>query len=71
MLGLLFFLYLAAQITVYAAEINVVRARKLYPRALAPPPLTAADEDVLVDIVEAEQRRPEEDVDVTFERPRA
>ncbi len=70
-LGLLFFLYLAAQITVYAAEINVVRARKLYPRALAPPPLTAADEDVLVDIVEAEQRRPEEDVDVTFERPRA
>lgn len=70
-LGLLFFLYLAAQITVYAAEINVVHARRLYPRSLAPPPLTDADEDVLVDIVEAERRRPEEDVDVTFERPRA
>ena len=44
MLGLLFFLYLAAQITVYAAEVNVVRARHLVPRSLAPPPLTEADE---------------------------
>jgi hypothetical protein len=33
--------------------------------------LTGADEDVLVDIAEAERRRPEQDVDVTFERPRA
>jgi uncharacterized BrkB/YihY/UPF0761 family membrane protein len=39
-LGLLFFLYLAAQITVYAAELNVVSARRLYPRALVPPPPT-------------------------------
>lgn len=70
-LGLLFFLYLAAQITVYAAEVNVVRARHLVPRALAPPPLTDADEAVLTDVAEAEQRRPEQAVDVTFERPRA
>ena len=69
-LGLLFFLYLAAQITVYAAEINVVRARRLYPRSLAPPPLTGADEDVLADIAEAERRRPEQDVGVTFEQQR-
>jgi uncharacterized BrkB/YihY/UPF0761 family membrane protein len=66
-LGLLFFLYLAAQITVYAAEVNVVRARHLAPRALAPP-LTEADEAVLTDIAAAEQRRPEEAVDVSFER---
>jgi inner membrane protein YhjD len=66
-LGLLFFLYLAAQITVYAAEVNVVRARKLAPRSLAPPPLTGADEAVLTDVAEAEQRRPEESVAVTFE----
>ncbi len=67
-LGLLFFLYLAAQITVYAAEVNVVRARHLVPRALAPPPLTEADEAVLTDVAEAEQRRPEEAVDVSFQR---
>jgi inner membrane protein YhjD len=69
-LGLLFFLYLAAQITVYAAEVNVVRARRLVPRSLAPPPPTAADEAVLTDVAEAEQRRPEEAVAVTFDRPR-
>jgi YihY family inner membrane protein len=66
-LGLLFFLYLAAQIAVYAAEINVVRARHLTPRSLAPPPLTPADQAVLTDVVEAEQRRPEQEVSVTFE----
>jgi YihY family inner membrane protein len=32
-LGLLFCLYLGAQLTLYAAEINVVRARRLWPRA--------------------------------------
>jgi uncharacterized BrkB/YihY/UPF0761 family membrane protein len=70
-LGLLFFLYLASEITVYAAEVNVVRVRHLVPRSLAPPPLTAADEVVLADVAEAEQRRPEESVAVTFEHPRA
>jgi uncharacterized BrkB/YihY/UPF0761 family membrane protein len=70
-LGLLFFLYLASQITIYAAEVNVVRARHLVPRSLAPPPLTDADETVLTDIAETEQRRTEESVDVSFERPRA
>jgi len=66
-LGLLFFLYLASQIVVYAAEVNVVRARHLVPRSLAPPPLTPADEAVLTDIAGAEQRRPEQEVVVTFE----
>ena len=46
-LGLLFFLFLAAQLVVYAAEINVVASRKLYPRSLITPPLTDADEDAL------------------------
>jgi YihY family inner membrane protein len=58
-LGLLFFLYLAAQIVVYAAEVNVVRARRLAPRSLAPPPLTAADEAVLAGVAETEHRAPE------------
>jgi uncharacterized BrkB/YihY/UPF0761 family membrane protein len=66
-LGLLFFLYAASQIMVYAAEVNVVRTRHLVPRSLAPPPLTEADETVLTDVALAEQRRPEQSVEVTFE----
>ena len=33
-LGLLWWLYLAARLTLYAAEVNVVHARHLYPRSL-------------------------------------
>jgi membrane protein len=42
-LGLLAWLYVQAQITLYAAELNVVRVRKLWPRALVQPLLTEAD----------------------------
>ena len=42
-LGLLAWFYLQAQITLYVAELNVVRVMRLWPRSLAPPPLTAAD----------------------------
>jgi uncharacterized BrkB/YihY/UPF0761 family membrane protein len=42
-LGLVAWLYLAAQITVYCAEINVVLARRLWPRSIIQPPLTEAD----------------------------
>jgi YihY family inner membrane protein len=66
-LGLLLFLFLASQITVYAAEVNVVRARRLWPRSLRPPPLTQADERALTDRALAEERRPEEHVGVAFD----
>ena len=66
-LGLLFFLFLASQIVVYAAEVNVVRARRLWPRSMHPPPLTEADEEALIDRARAEERRPEEHVDVRFD----
>jgi YihY family inner membrane protein len=66
-LGLLFFLFLASQILVYAAEVNVVRTRKLWPRSLRPPPLTEADERALIDRALSEERRPEQHVDVSFE----
>ncbi|MFC5906501.1 YihY/virulence factor BrkB family protein [Streptacidiphilus monticola] len=65
-IGLLSWLYLAAQLTVYAAEANAVRARRLWPRALLQPPLTRADEQVLTDLVQQEQRRPEQEIDVRF-----
>ncbi len=65
-LGLLSFLYLAAQVTVYAAEVNVVRMRRLYPRTVAPPPLTDADRAVLRAVAEQGERRPEQRVQVEF-----
>jgi len=66
-LGLLFWLFLSAQILVYCAEVNVVLARRLWPRSLAPPPLTSADERTLTARAKAEERMPEQHVDVTFD----
>ncbi len=43
-LALLFWLYLQAQVFVYALEINVVRAHKLWPRSITPKPPLPADE---------------------------
>ncbi|MFI9273127.1 YihY/virulence factor BrkB family protein [Kitasatospora sp. NPDC052896] len=70
-IGLLSWLYLAAEVTVYAAETNAVLARRLWPRALIQPPLTAGDRKVLESIARQEERRPEEHIDVNFddERP--
>jgi uncharacterized BrkB/YihY/UPF0761 family membrane protein len=67
-LGLIGWLYLVAQVTVYAAELNVVRARHLWPRSILQPPLTGADERVLGAIARQEERRPEQTVDVDFDR---
>ena len=65
---LLSWLYLGAQVTLYAAEINVVRARRLWPRALRNPPGTDADEIALRREAKQEERVPTEIVDVRFER---
>ena len=42
-LGLIAWLYLQAQLMLYAVEINVVWAYRLWPRSLAPPPYTEQD----------------------------
>ncbi|HZU72894.1 MAG TPA: YihY/virulence factor BrkB family protein [Acidimicrobiales bacterium] len=63
-LGLIGWLYMGAQLGIYAAEVNVVRHRRLWPRSLVQPPLTDSDREVLVDLVEEEKRRPEVEVDV-------
>ena len=42
-LGLIAWLYLQAQLTLYAVEINVVWAYRLWPRSLASPPYTEQD----------------------------
>jgi hypothetical protein len=43
-LGLLFWLYLGAQLTLYAVEVNVVAARRLWPRSRLRPPSTNTDQ---------------------------
>jgi YihY family inner membrane protein len=63
-IGLMAWLYLAAQMTFYAAEINVVRRRRLWPRSVVQPPLTDADRRALTYYAKQEERRPDEEVDV-------
>jgi inner membrane protein YhjD len=64
-LGLLVFLHLGAQLTIYAAEINVVLNRKLYPRSLfgASGP---ADHRTLEALAKVEERHDTERIDVHF-----
>jgi YihY family inner membrane protein len=64
---LLSWLYLGAQVTLYAAEINVVKSRRLWPRALRNPPGTEADVVTLRREAKQEERVPSESVDVRFE----
>jgi YihY family inner membrane protein len=56
-LGLLFWLYLGARLTLYAAEVNVVAARRLWPRSLLQPPFATA-EPAPVDLANQQQHRP-------------
>ena len=68
-LGLVAWLYLGAQLTIYAAEANVVRARGLWPRTLFSDQLTDADRRALSESAEAQERVPSEDVNVSFPGP--
>jgi len=65
-LGVVAWVYLLSEITVYAAEVNVVLARRLWPRSIVQPPLTPADKRVLAMQATQNLRRPEEDVTVVF-----
>src|SRR5215204_3099096 len=69
-IGLLAWIYLGAQVTLVAAEVNVVRKRRLWPRAIVQPPLTDADQRALKSYAEQEERRPEEDVIVHIDQTR-
>ncbi|HLI41615.1 MAG TPA: YihY/virulence factor BrkB family protein [Streptosporangiaceae bacterium] len=65
-LGLLAWIYLAVEVTVYCAEINVVLERRLWPRSIVQPPLTEADRTVMALQALQNQRRPEQQVEVSF-----
>ena len=63
--GLLAFLYLAARITVYSVEANVVLAQRLWPRSLTKSQLSPADKRQMVDL--ARRARTGEHEKVTVE----
>lgn len=68
-LGLLAWLYLGGQIVLIAAELNVVRARELWPRSFFSDPLLEADKRALKSSAETEERIQEETVEVSFDEP--
>ena len=66
-IGIVLLLLLIAKLSMYAAELNPVLSRRLYPRAL---PMggepTDADRQVLASLVHAEQRRDDQVIGVGF-----
>ena len=73
-LGLIAWIYLLALVVVFAAEVNVVSQRRLWPRALLTPftdsvQLTSADDRVYTAYAESERHKGFEVVDVGFEPP--
>ena len=66
-IALLVWLHLGAQMTLYAAEVNVVTTRKLWPRSLLGPPSVPADEATLTALAKVEERHDTEQVDVHFD----
>jgi membrane protein len=68
-LGLLAWLYLGAQMTIFAAEINVVKVQRLWPRSFFSDPLLEADRRALASSAEVEERVHEENVEVSFDGP--
>ena len=63
---LLGWLYLGSELTLWAAEINVVLRYRLWPRSVTQPPLTQADRLVLVRLAQMEMRRPEQKITASF-----
>jgi YihY family inner membrane protein len=66
-IGLLSWMYLQAQIAVFAAEVNVVKHSDLWPRSIPGGALTDADRRSLQEHAEVEERVAEETVHATFD----
>lgn len=65
-LGLMAWIYFGAEATMYAAELNVVRARHLWPRSLVSSSLTDADRRVYAALSRQARQHPTQHVDVAF-----
>jgi membrane protein len=61
-IGLIAWLYLVAQLTLYAVQISVVRAYRLWPRSIAPPPYTEQDRRAFQLYAQVQKRVKEEDI---------
>jgi uncharacterized BrkB/YihY/UPF0761 family membrane protein len=73
-LGLVALIYVASVMAVFGAEINVVRARRLYPRSLLTPftddvDLTEGDRRAYTAYAKGQRHKGFEVVDVRFDRP--
>jgi YihY family inner membrane protein len=66
-IALLIWLRLGAQVTLYAAEINTVLVRHLWPRSLFGDPEPGPDQQALAALAKVEERHDSEEVDVNFE----
>jgi YihY family inner membrane protein len=66
-LGLIFFLSLVSQLTLYGLEIDAVRVDRLWPRSIVQPPLTDADRELFRTMARQEERRDEQRVTVSFD----
>lgn len=68
-IGLLGWIYLAAQVVMFSAELNVVLKRRLWPRSVMDvPPTTEPDRRALAGEATEEAARPEQSVEVRFDR---
>ncbi len=65
-IALIVWLHIVAQVTLYAAEINVVVTRRLWPRSLIGPPDSPADRKTLAALAKVEERHDDEQIDVRF-----
>jgi YihY family inner membrane protein len=61
-IGLLAWVYLEAELTLYAVEINVVVAYRLWPRSVAPPPYTEQDRQAFQLYAQTEERGKDMDI---------
>jgi hypothetical protein len=66
-LGLLFWLHIQAQLTLFVVEADVVGTRGLWPRSLPAPPYTEADRESFTIYAKFEERRDEVTVHVTID----
>jgi membrane protein len=65
-LGLLSWLYIAAQMTLFAAEVNVVLKKRLWPRSITNPPVREADERSFARQAKEQERIPPQDIEVDY-----
>jgi hypothetical protein len=68
-LGLLAWLYLQAQFTLYAVEANVVSVLRLWPRSLTPPPFTPEDLRAFEIYAKMQERHPDLDIETRVASP--